>query len=1068
MSRIGIAGKLGHYFMESKLTPIIIVFAIALGVFAVYNTPREEEPQIIVPMMDIFVPFPGATPKDVETKVTSPLERKLWEIPGVEYIYSTSMTDMSMITVRFYVGEDPERSLVKLYNKLMYNMDMMPPGASMPLVKYRSIDNVPILALTLWSSRLDEYELRRVAAEARTDIKKIDKTSIIDIIGGQTRQINVRLDPSQLRAYHISPLQIAGMLQKANAQMTSGQFQQENKEIVVETGEFLTNRQDVENLVVGVANGQPVYLKNVAQVTDGPGEPDSYVFLGTGPQYKEKGIRKLNPKEYEYPAVTLSIAKRKGADAYQVSQAVLAKVNDLKGNVIPDSVEVTVTRNYGDTANEKANELISHLMGAIISVIIVVALSMGLRAAFIIFVSVPMTFALTLLVYYLQGYTLNRVTLFALIFVTGIVIDDSIIIAENMYRHFSMKVLPKLEAAITAVNEVGNPTILATLTVIASVLPMAFVSGLMGPYMRPMPVGASIAMIFSLFVAMTATPWLSIRILKYGEKEKPFVLQESLTYKVYARLIKPMLDKPWTRWAFLAGVVVLLGISVSFFFFKFVTVKMLPFDNKSEFQVIIDTPEGTTLEQTTRVAKEIANYVRTVSEVTDYEVYAGVAAPYNFNGLVRHYFMRRGPNVADIQVNLVHKDQRTEQSHDIAKRVRPEIDRIASKYGARVKVVEIPPGPPVLSTLVTEVYGPNQKTRLAVARDILHVYDTTPGVVDVDWMEEANQTKYRFVVDKEKAMLNGINTSAVAQTLHLALSGMNAGLIHMPRENEPVTVNIRLAQDERSRLEDLKEITMTSPQGKQISLAELVRVEKTTIPKSIYHKNLKPVVYVVGDVAGVEESPVYAIMNMADKIDKIRTPQGYRIEQWYTRQPWNENKAEIKWDGEWHITYEVFRDLGIAFAAVLVLMYVLLLGWFKKFKVPLIQMTAIPLTLIGIIPAHMLFGSFFTATSMIGMIALAGIMVRNSVLLIDFIDIRLADGLSLKEAIIESGAVRFRPIALTAGTMIVGAFFILLDPIFRGLAISLLAGGIASTLLTLLVVPVIYYIFFRKKYEEQN
>ncbi len=1068
MSRIGIAGKLGHYFMESKLTPIIIVFAIALGVFAVYNTPREEEPQIIVPMMDIFVPFPGATPKDVETKVTSPLERKLWEIPGVEYIYSTSMTDMSMITVRFYVGEDPERSLVKLYNKLMYNMDMMPPGASMPLVKYRSIDNVPILALTLWSSRLDEYELRRVAAEARTDIKKIDKTSIIDIIGGQTRQINVRLDPSQLRAYHISPLQIAGMLQKANAQMTSGQFQQENKEIVVETGEFLTNRQDVENLVVGVANGQPVYLKNVAQVTDGPGEPDSYVFLGTGPQYKEKGIRKLNPKEYEYPAVTLSIAKRKGADAYQVSQAVLAKVNDLKGNVIPDSVEVTVTRNYGDTANEKANELISHLMGAIISVIIVVALSMGLRAAFIIFVSVPMTFALTLLVYYLQGYTLNRVTLFALIFVTGIVIDDSIIIAENMYRHFSMKVLPKLEAAITAVNEVGNPTILATLTVIASVLPMAFVSGLMGPYMRPMPVGASIAMIFSLFVAMTATPWLSIRILKYGEKEKPFVLQESLTYKVYARLIKPMLDRPWARWGFLAGVVVLLGISVSFFFFKFVTVKMLPFDNKSEFQVIIDTPEGTTLEQTTRVAKEIANYVRTVSEVTDYEVYAGVAAPYNFNGLVRHYFMRRGPNVADIQVNLVHKDQRTEQSHDIAKRVRPEIDRIASKYGARVKVVEIPPGPPVLSTLVTEVYGPNQKSRLAVAKDILHVYDTTPGVVDVDWMEEANQTKYRFVVDKEKAMLNGINTSAVAQTLHLALSGMNAGLIHMPRENEPVTVNIRLAQDERSRLEDLKEITMTSPQGKQISLAELVRVEKTTIPKSIYHKNLKPVVYVVGDVAGVEESPVYAIMNMADKIDKIRTPQGYHIEQWYTRQPWNENKAEIKWDGEWHITYEVFRDLGIAFAAVLVLMYVLLLGWFKKFKVPLIQMTAIPLTLIGIIPAHMLFGSFFTATSMIGMIALAGIMVRNSVLLIDFIDIRLADGLSLKEAIIESGAVRFRPIALTAGTMIVGAFFILLDPIFRGLAISLLAGGIASTLLTLLVVPVIYYIFFRKKYEEQN
>jgi len=1062
MSRIGIAGKLGQYFMESKLTPIIVLTSLLLGVFAVINTPREEEPQIEVPMMDIFVAMPGVTPKEVETKITTPLERKIWEIPGVEYVYSSSMPGVSLITTRFYVGENQENSLVKLYNKLMNNMDMMPPGASMPLVKLRSIDDVPILSLTLWSHTQDHYQLRRIAAEIRDDIKKINQISMVDIIGGQPRQISVILDPARLSAYHISPLQIAGMLQKANVQMPSGQFQQDNREYLVEAGEFLSAKEDVENLVVGVNNGQPVYLKNVAKIVDGPGEVDNYVFLGLGPQTDKKGLVNPSQKDLEYPAVTLSISKRKGADAYQVSQEILDKIDSLKGSLVPQDVQITVTRNYGATADEKANELIIHLLGAIAAVLLVVALSMGGRSAIIIFISVPVTFALTLLVYYLQGFTLNRVTLFALIFVTGIVIDDSIIITENIHRHFSLKILPKMEAAVAAVSEVGNPTILATLTVIASMLPMAFVSGLMGPYMRPMPVGASIAMVFSLFVAVTAAPWLSIRLLKYGETEKPFVLSESRTFKIYSKLMKPMLNRVWVRWAFLSGVVILLGISMSFFLFKFVTVKMLPFDNKSEFQVIIDMPEGTTLEQTTRVAMDIAEYVRTVSEVTDYQIYSGTAAPYNFNGLVRHYFLRRGSNVADLQVNLVDKEERNDQSHPIVKRVRPEIQRIAARYGARVKVVEIPPGPPVLSTLVTEVYGPTEKKRMEVATKILDIYDHTSGVVDTDWFVEDDMVKYQFVVDKEKAILNGISTEEVVQTLHLAVSGMDAGPAHMPREKETVVIQLRLSRKERSSLEDLKEITIMSRNGHAVSLSELVQVKETSIDKSIFHKNLRPVVYITGDVAGVEESPVYAIFNLADEIDKITMPEGYKIEQWYTQQPWSEDRVEIKWDGEWHITYEVFRDMGLAFAIVMVLMYVLLVGWFKKFKTPLVQMAAIPVTLIGIIPAHMMMGAFFTATSMIGMIALAGIMVRNSVLIIDFIDLRLDEGLSLKQAIIESGAVRFRPIALTAGTMVVGAFFILLDPIFQGLAISLMAGGISSTVLTLAVVPILYYMVVKK------
>ncbi len=1065
MTRIGIAGRLGGFFMESKLTPIIIAALILLGIFAIYNTPREEDPQILVPMIDIMVPYPGASAKDVETKVASVLERKMWEIPGVEYVYSTSMPGMALITVRFYVNEDEEKSLVKLYNKMMYNMDLMPKGVMFPLVKSRSIDDVPILTLTFWSKDLESYQLRRIAAEVRNKIKSINNVSMVDIYGGEPRKFRIILDPEKVAAYHLSLMHIAGYLMQQNFALTSGRFEKLNREFVVKAGPFIKSKKDLENLIVGIYRGNPIYLRNVAEIKDGPGEPSNYVFIGLGPEAAKKGMKRVDPKRYEYPAVTLAISKRKGSDAYKTANLVKEKVNQLKGIIIPSDVNITVTRNYGDTANEKVNELILHLIWSIIIVVLVVFFSMGLRTAFIVFISVPCTFAITLFIYYLHGYTLNRVTLFALIFVTGIVVDDSIIIVENIFRHFSMQKLPKRDAAIAAISEVGNPTILATFTVIASVLPMAFVRGLMGPYMRPMPVGASVAVLFSLFIALSATPWLSYHVLKYGEKEEPYDLYKTKTYKIYDKYLRPLLLSASKRFVFIAVVIILLLASISMFLFKAVIVKMLPFDNKSEFQVIIDTPEGTTLERTLQVAENMGEYLRKVSEVTDYEIYAGIAAPYNFNGLVRHYYLRRGANIADIQVNLVNKHERSAQSHDIAKRVRPFLHKIAEKYGARVKVVEVPPGPPVLSTLVAEVYGPNQKTRISVARKILNIFDHTEGVVDTDWFVKDPQVKYDFIIDREKAIQNGVSVEEAVKTLRMALSGMDVGYAHIDNEVEPVGINIRVKRSERSGIDSLKDIYILSKLGREVPLREIVKIKKEVIEQPIYHKNLKPVVYVVGEVSGKEESPIYAILRMNKKIDKIKLPGGGRIEKWYTRQPWSDEKPAMKWDGEWQITYEVFRDLGLSFGAVLVLMYILVLAWFHKLPVPLIQMISIPLSLIGIVIAHMIMGAEFTATSMIGMIALAGIVVRNSVLLIDFVDIRLAQGMDLKQAIIESGAVRFRPIALTSAAVITGAFVIVLDPIFKGLALSLMGGGVVSTMLTLVVIPVVYYMVYKNKYK---
>ena len=1061
MNGIGISGKVAKAFIKSKLTPLIVIASLLLGVFAVIVTPREEEPQIVVPMIDVMVAYPGASPKEVEERVTKPLERFLWEIKGVEYIYSIVRPGMNLTIVRFYVGESMEDSLVNLYNKLMSNFDRIPPGVSQPLVKPKSIDDVPILTLALWSehSRYSGYELRRIAAELCDEIKKERDVSESSVIGGQRRQVRITLEPARLKAYSTSPFQIMDSLKKANFVLPSGAFPSGNREYLVETGGFLKNAEEVGAVVVGVFNGRPVYLRDVAHVADGPEEPAQYVFMGLGPSADKKGIKTGVSGQPE--AVTIAISKKKGANASIVANDALKKVEALRGNRIPSDVQVTVTRNYGDTAKEKSDELLEHMLIATISVIFLIALALGWRESIVVAVAVPVTLALTLLINYLYGYTLNRVTLFALIFSIGILVDDAIVVVENIHRHFKLHRIDPL-TAVLAVDEVGNPTILATFTVIAALLPMAFVSGLMGPYMRPIPVGASAAMLFSLLVAFIVSPWMSYKVLK-NVKQTTREEEGKKLYAFYEKMLGPLIDNRKKRLIALGFVTLLLGLAVVLIPFKAVTVKMLPFDNKSELQVIIDMPEGVSLEETASLTREMGEYLKTVPEVTDYQTYVGTAAPYNFNGLVRHYFMRSGSNVADIQVNFVSKDERKAQSHDLAKRLRPVLKRIGDKYGARIKVAEIPPGPPVLSTLVAEVYGPEPKRQIEIAREIKGIFEKTEGVVDVDWYVENDQKKITFEVDKEKAAYQGISTEAVSQALRIGLSGIGAGLVHFSKEKEPVELFLRMPLEERSDISALKEITIRSPGGNMVPLSGLVQVKEGVEGKTIYHKNLKNVTYVIGDVAGTEESPVYAIMKMKEKIQDLKLPEGYTLKQYSSVQPWMEDKYAMKWDGEWHITYEVFRDLGVAFGAVLILIYILVVAWFRNFITPVIIMAPIPLTLVGILPGHWIFGAFFTATSMIGFIALAGIIVRNSILLVDFVQMEWRERGQLKEALMKAGAVRFRPIVLTAAAVVVGSFVMIFDPIFQGLAIAMMFGAVAATGLTLIAVPLLYYEFFRNK-----
>jgi len=1048
---LGPAGRFARTWVSSKLTPLVIVTSLLIGALAVWKLPREEEPQIIVPMIDVFVQMPGASAREVEERVTKPMEKLLWEIPGVEYIYSTSSPGMSMAVVRFLVGQDEEKSIVRLNQKLYANMDLIPPGASPPLVKPRSIDDVPILALTMWSKRYGDFELRQIAAQVHDTIKQTPDVSAVTLIGGERREIRVTLDPARLAAYSFSPLQVAGALGVSNRRLPSGQFASANEEYLLETGEFLRTAADVRNVVVAAFHDKPVFLRDVAQVTDGGEEPAAYVRYSAG--------RGFNP------AVTIAISKRKGTNAVKVAEDVLARIEPLKGSVIPSDVTVSITRHYGETAAEKSNELLLHMFIAVVSVSLLIAIALGLRESLIVFLAIPVTLALTLAVFYFYGYTLNRITLFALIFSIGILVDDAIVVVENIARHWRMpgnRGRPPYDVAIEAIDEVGNPTILATLTVVAAILPMAFVGGLMGPYMRPIPIGASAAMVFSLLVAFVVTPWAAVRILKPGAVHEAGEREDRLT-RLYRRVMGTLLHVPVWRWGFLGMVVFLLLGSMSLVYFKFVKVKMLPFDNKSEFQVIVDMPNGTTLEQTARVTQALAVETERQPEVVNVQTYVGTASPYNFNGLVRHYYLRRGSNVADIQVNLLHKGDRRLQSHEIAKQVRRRLAPIAQRYGARIKVAEVPPGPPVLQTLVSEVYGPDEAGRIRIAQQIRDLFRKTDGIVDVDWYVEDDQPKYRLVVDNEKAALNGISEEDVARAVAIASAGYQAGLLHVDAAKEDVPLTLRLDRAERSDIDRLGNLKLIGRQGQTVALSELVRPEKVVADKSIYHKNLMPVTYVTGDVAGSIESPVYALLKTGPEIDRIQIPEGYKIEQHMAAQPANANRYSMKWDGEWHITYEVFRDLGFAFAIVLILIYALVVGWFQSFITPLVIMAAIPFSLVGILPAHGLLGAFFTATSMIGFIAGAGIVVRNSIILVDFIELRLREGMPLDQAVIDAGAIRFRPMLLTAAAVVVGAAVILFDPIFQGLAIALMAGEIASLALSRMTVPIAYFIVNRRR-----
>ncbi len=1066
---LGIAGRIARSFLDSKLTPLLVVASLFLGAFAVLVTPREEEPQIRVPMIDVFAGMPGASSEEVERQLISPLEKALYEIPNVEYIYSTSQPSGGIVIVRFVVGSDPDQAVLRVHAKLAEIAPELPAAALPPVVAPRSIDDVPVVAYTLWSRDLASDRLAQVAEELKSHLDRNSQVSRVTVLGGARHVVSVRFDEDRLASHHVSLLQAYQTVSALNWQLPAGSFSSVDRNTEVEVSSFLRTPEEVGAAVVAVYQGHPVYLRDVATVREGADEPDQYVWIEAGQAGAAKGL----PRGLDAPAVTVAVAKKPGTNAISLVSELDRMVRELRGPVVPADVTVTKTRDYGFTANEKSNELMKHLAIATLAVVILMALALGRREGLVVLVAVPTTLALTLAASYLFGYTLNRVTLFALIFAIGILVDDAIVVVENIHRHYELAWAHPRQATIYATDEVGNPTILATFAVVAALLPLAFVSGLMGPYMRPIPINASAAMLFSLLVAFIVSPWLTYRLFRRHaeliaaqgpptpespDQETP---EENRMHRYYTAFFRPLLESPLRRWSLLVGVVVLLLLSVSLLFFRLVKVKMLPYDNKSEVQVVIDMPEGTTLERTAAVARELATVARQEPEVSDVEVYVGTSAPFNFNGLVRHYYLRRGPLVADLQVNLLPKGERHRESHPFAKALRNALRPVAERTGANVKVTEVPPGPPVLSTMVMEVYGPKLEERLAIARKVRAIFEKTPGIVDVDWFVENPGPKAVLEVDRQKAARAGVSAEVVARTLHLALAGGDAGVLHEPWSRQTVPLVFRLNRSQRSDLATLLAVEVHGSDGRLVPLGELVRVRQTKQEQFRYHKNLRPVTYVVGEVAGAEESPVYGILNMDPSILKLKGPSGKALPVLSTHLPTDTLHYSLKWDGEWQITYEVFRDMGIAFAVVLVLIYLLVVGWFRSFVTPLIIMAPIPLTLIGILPAHGIAGVFFTATSMIGFIALAGIIVRNSILLVDFINIELRAGEPLEDAVIKAGVVRFRPIALTALALVVGGIVILLDPIFQGLAVALISGVLVSTVLTLVVIPLLYFMYLK-------
>jgi multidrug efflux pump subunit AcrB len=1056
--QLGIAGRLAATFIDSKLTPLFVLFALALGALAILVTPREEEPQIKVPMIDVFVDLPGRSVVEVERQASSPLEKVFWSIPGVEYVYSTSSPGRALLIVRFRVGEDPDRAVVRVRAKLDAIAGEWPRDLAPPLVKARSIDDVPIWAMTFWSPTQDPATLRQIAAEVENEIKTIPEVSDTALIGGLKRQFRVELDPARLSARGLSPGSVLGAIAAANQRAEAGALVTDGREVTVEAGGFVRSAAELGSIVVATSGMRPVHLADVARVIDGPEEPSSYVTHAPAGSAER------------YPAVTLAVSKRRGANAISVVHAIDRKVEALGPRLLAADVRTTVTRDYGETSSDKASELLKHMGIATLSVALLMALALGRREAGVVLLAVPVTLALTLFVFSLFGYTLNRITLFALIFSIGILVDDAIVVVENIVRHLrqpSSRGRSLARVAIEATDEVGNPTILATFAVIAAIVPMGFVGGLMGPYMRPIPVGASAAMLFSLLIAFAVSPWATRRLFRNVPAEKLGHGEKSggRLAVLYRKAMSPLVSAGGgrARLGFFAVIAVLLAAAVSLLPLGIVHVKMLPFDNKNEFQVVVDFPEGTTLETTHRALSEMAAALTVLPEVVGTQVYAGAAAPYNFNGLVRHYFLRSAPYQGDIQVALARKADRSRSSHAIAKAARPLVTEIGRRYGGRVKVAEVPPGPPVLQTLVAEIYGPDDAGRKQVAARVRDLFSRTEGVVDVDWYVESPRDKVVYRLDREKAGAAGIHEADVTATLRLALGGDSAGEIQLPGIRERIPLVVTLPPDRRNDVATLGALSVPGTGGRLVPLSEIGEFDREPAETSIYHKNLKPVVYVTADVAGAKEAPVYAISALEKGLAGIAMPGGYRIQTRTATAPFDTSRFGLKWDGEWHVTYEVFRDLGLAFAAVLVLIYVLVVGWFRSFTVPLVIMAPIPLTLVGILPAHGLFGVFFTATSMIGFIAGAGIIVRNSIILVDFIELRRREGMPLSEAVLDAGEVRFRPMLLTAAAVVVGSSVMLFDPIFQGLAVSMMAGEVAATLLSRAAVPVLYYLLKRSE-----
>jgi multidrug efflux pump subunit AcrB len=1062
---LGFSGRVAGRFLSSRLTPLLALAALLLGVFAVLVTPREEEPQIDVTFANVFIAFPGASAEQVESQVASPMEKVLSEISGVEHIYSASTPGLATLGVQFKVGEHRTDAIVRLYNAIYSNQDWRPANAGIlpPLVKPKGIDDVPILTLTLWTrdAARGAYELGQVARSIETQIQRIPGARNVYTVGGPPSLVRVQLDAQKLAGYGITVEDLSRALQAANLVEHAGALVGGDRLAPVDAGEFLANRADVAGLVVAVRQGRPVFLADVADIAERPDQPDSYVWFGTGPAARAAGI----PAVAQAPAVTIAVSKKPGTSAIAVVRQVIRRVEQLRGTYVPDGVEITVTRNYGATANDKAVRLIEKLVFATVSVVLLVMLSMGRREALVVGAAVTVTLAATLFASWAWGFTINRVSLFALIFSIGILVDDAIVVVENIHRHLQLGGTTLADIIPTAVDEVGGPTILATFTVIAALLPMAFVSGLMGPYMSPIPINASMGMMISLAVALVFTPWLC-RVLLGREWRAPAheVAEENRIQRVFERFVRPFLA-PGTgrarRHRLYLGILAAIALAVGLAAVKLVVLKMLPFDNKSEFQVIANLPQGATAETTARLLGELAQVIGRVPEVSDYEVYAGTAAPINFNGLVRQYYLRQEPRLGDIQVNLVDRRHRSRKSHDIALAVRAQLAAIGARYGASVQVVEVPPGPPVRAPIVAEVYGPRYAEQRQLARELRRLFDSTPDIVDVDDSIEAPARRLIVDVDRQKAALLGVTQAQVVEALRVGLQGADVTYIHAGHELYPIPVRIELPVADRAGLDGLLALEVAAPDGARIPLSELVQVHSAPWDDAIYHKDLLPVAYVTGDMAGRLDSPLYGMFALVARIARS-PPGGIPVVQRFSRQPDDPGARAVKWDGEWQITYETFRDMGLAYSVGLVLIYLLVVGQFGSYALPLIIMAPIPLTIIGVMPGHALLGAQFTATSMIGMIALAGIIVRNSILLVDFIDSERRAGRSLEDAVVRAGAIRARPIALTALAAMIGALFILDDPIFNGLAVSLIFGIFVSTVLTLLVIPVLYYAYLRR------